>query len=160
MNFIKAKEIDLEKIVQVVQNTIKEIYPKYYPQEVTDFFLAHHNWDNIEADIKKGNVWILLKDNVMVGTGSYEENHITRIYVCPAFQGNGYGSFIMGEIETKIQIKHSKIKLDASLPACHIYEKRGYFTVEHKNIHLDGGAVLVYDVMEMIFANNGTKDYV
>ena len=29
----------------------------------------------------------------MVGTGSRDGNHITRVYVLPEFQGKGYGSF-------------------------------------------------------------------
>ena len=39
MEYIKATEKDLEKIVILVQENIKTIYPKYYPKEVVDFFV-------------------------------------------------------------------------------------------------------------------------
>lgn len=34
-----AKIDDLQIVYDVVQHTIKTIYPKYYPAEVVDFFL-------------------------------------------------------------------------------------------------------------------------
>ena len=39
MEYIEATEKDLEQIVILVQETIKTIYPKYYPKEVVDFFV-------------------------------------------------------------------------------------------------------------------------
>lgn len=148
MKFVKAEEVDIDQIVQVVQKTIVEIYPKYYPKEVTDFFLKHHNRDNIEADVKKGNVWMLLKDDRLVGTGSYEGNHINRVYVRPDFQGSGYGGLIMDYMEDKIKISFSSIVLDASLPACQFYEKKGFNTIDHKKILLEKGKILIYDRMK------------
>lgn len=37
-----AKTEDLEIVHEVVQRTIKTIYPKYYPSEVVDFFCELH----------------------------------------------------------------------------------------------------------------------
>ena len=39
MEYVKATEKDLEQISMLVKDTIQEIYPKYYPQEVVDFFV-------------------------------------------------------------------------------------------------------------------------
>lgn len=39
MEYIKATEKDIEQILMIVQDTIKEIYPMYYPKEVVDFFV-------------------------------------------------------------------------------------------------------------------------
>lgn len=38
MEYIKATESDAEEIYTMVQDTIRTIYPRYYPQEVTAFF--------------------------------------------------------------------------------------------------------------------------
>ena len=51
-----AKPEDLQAVYNVVQNTIKTIYPKYYPMEVVDFFCEHHSEDAIARDIKNGYV--------------------------------------------------------------------------------------------------------
>lgn len=38
MEFLKAKKEDLEQIYALVQDTIKEVYPKYYLKEIIDMF--------------------------------------------------------------------------------------------------------------------------
>ena len=57
-----AKTEDLQVVYDVVQDTIKTIYPKYYPMEVVDFFCIHHSEDAIEKDIKNGYVSVLKID--------------------------------------------------------------------------------------------------
>lgn len=42
-----AKLEELQAVYDVVQQTIKTIYPKYYPMEVVDFFCQHHSRDAI-----------------------------------------------------------------------------------------------------------------
>ena len=49
-----AKEEDLQAVYDVVQHTIRTIYPKYYPAEVVDFFCEHHSKAAILNDIKNG----------------------------------------------------------------------------------------------------------
>ena len=87
-------------------------------------------------------------DNQIVGTGSHEDNHITRVYVLPEFQGKGYGSFIMQCLEDTISKKYNAVLLDASLPASHLYEQRGYHTIRHEKWNVENDVVLVYEVME------------
>ena len=123
-------------------------YPKYYPNGVAEFFCLLHSKERILQDIQAGNVWLLMWDDQIVGTGSVEENHITRVYVSPKQQKKGYGSRIMQELEMRIAQKYDTVELDASLPACRVYEKRGYHTVRHDQEQLSNGVILVYDIME------------
>ena len=148
MDYIKATEKDIEQILMIVQDTIQTIYPKYSPKEVVDFFCELHCRENIAEDIKNGFVGILRNDNMIVGTGCYKDNHITRVYVKPEYQGKGYGSYIMECLENEISLKYDTVYLDASLPASHLYEKRGYKTTEHKRWNVENGKILVYEVME------------
>lgn len=153
MKYIQATESYTNQIVELVQDTINKIYPRYYPKEVVKFFCSIHSKEKINEDIKKGYVWILFKDKALVGTGSYKENHITRVYVSPDFQGNGYGSFIIQKLENKISDKYDKVFLDASLPASQFYEKRGYKTLKHEKCEVQNGSVLVYEIMEKVLHN-------
>lgn len=139
---------DLQAVYDVVQRTIKTIYPKYYPAEVVDFFCAHHSKDSILKDIEQGYVSVLKIDGKIVATGCFVENHITRVYVMPKHQKNGYGTFIMKNIEAQIGDKYDRAYLDASLPASHFYEKRGYITVGHEKCAVENGGVLVYAIMQ------------
>ena len=148
MEYIKSTRENLDCIFDIVQNTVNTIYPKYYPKEVVDFFCKHHSRDNIAKDIEKGNAGVLVVDNQIVGTGSHEDNHITRVYVLPEFQGKGYGSYIMQCLEDEIAAKYHTVLLDASLPAVHMYEQRGYRTIKHEKYPVENGVVLVYEVME------------
>lgn len=148
MEYIKAADINIDCVFNIVQNTVKTIYPKYYPGEVVDFFCELHNRENIARDIGNGNVGILMVGNQIVGTGSHDGNHITRVYVLPEFQGKGYGSFIMQRLEDEIAAKHNTVMLDASLPASHLYEQRGYHTIKHEKWTMENDVVLVYEVME------------
>lgn len=148
MEYIKAIEKDTDEVWKLVQETIKMIYPKYYPIEVVDFFCEHHCKENIVKDIEDGRVGILVVDDVIVGTGCYKDNHITRVYVKPKYQGRGYGSFIMQCLEADIAKKHNSVELDASLPASQLYERRGYKTVKHEKWNVENGVVLVYEIME------------
>jgi GNAT superfamily N-acetyltransferase len=96
-----------------------------------------------------------MENQTIVGTGCYEDNHITRVYVLPEYQRNGYGSYILKCLEDKISKSYDKVCLDASLPACQLYEKRGYITTEHCNFTVDNDVVLVYAIMEKTFVNKG-----
>jgi GNAT superfamily N-acetyltransferase len=61
-------------------------------------------------------------DGRIAGTGSTKENEIVRTFVLPQFQGLGYGSLIINELENIIMKEHSEIVLDSSLPAYNIYK--------------------------------------
>lgn len=153
MEYGKATEKDLEEIYSIVKDTIQEIYPRYYPKEVVDFFCELHCEKNIFEDIKSGSVGVLRDGNRIVGTGCYKENHITRVYVKPEYQGKGYGSYIMQCFENQICLRYDKVILDASLPASHLYEKRGYQTTKHEKWNVENGKILVYEVMEKSLQN-------
>ena len=148
MEYIRASEKDAQSVFELVQYTIMTVYSKYYPKEVVEFFCELHSRENISEDIKSGHVGILVQENSIVGTGSYKDNHITRVYVSPKFQGQGYGSYIMGCLEKEIGEKYTSVYLDASLPASRLYEKRGYKTLKHEKYMVKNGAVLIYEVME------------
>ena len=151
MRIIGTTVEEAEQIYNLVQRTIRTVYPKYYPKEVVDFFCKLHSKESIAKDIKNGCVVTLQEENSkghLLGTGSYKENHITRVYVAPAYQGKGYGSYIMQRLEEEIGQKYDVVCLDASLPACQMYEKRGYRTVKHEKWPVENGVVLVYEIME------------
>ncbi len=143
-----AKIEDLHTVYDVVQHTIKTIYPKYYPMEVVDFFCEHHSEEAIAKDIENGYVSVLKIDGNIVATGCFVDNHITRVYVLPEYQKKGYGTFIMKNIEAQVSEKYDKAYLDASLPAAALYEKLGFSTIKHERYPVENGVILAYEVME------------
>ena len=148
MTYELAKIEDLQTVYDVVQHTIKTIYPKYYPIEVVDFFCGHHNMEAIAKDIENDYVSVLKINEKIVATGCFVDNHITRVYVLPEYQKKGYGTFIMKTIEAQIGEKYDKAYLDASLPAAALYEKLGFLTIRHERYPVENGVILAYEVME------------
>lgn len=147
MEYRKATLEDAQAVCDIVQGTKAAIYPHFYTQAVVDFFGRLHSIDNIEKDILEEKIDVLYIDGIMVGTGSRTDNHITRVYVCPEYEGKGYGSIIMQHLENDIFSKYSECELDASLPATLFYEHRGYRTVEHKKYDIGDGEVMIYEIM-------------
>lgn len=149
MKYIIATEAQAKAIHDVLQTTILSVYPKYYPQGVVDFFCDLHSLEHVQEGIASGNMGVAVDDEGnVIGTGCYDGNHITGVYVRPAFQGNGCGSFIIDKLEEAIAADHDVACLDASLPAACLYEHKGYKTVGHGVIDLDDGVKLVYEKME------------
>lgn len=65
----------------------------------------------------------------------------------PEYQGQGFGSMIMDELEKEIFKSYEYCELDASLPACIFYENRGYKTVKHIKYDIGDGAFMIYEIM-------------
>ena len=148
MEFKLAKKCDAEKVYTLVQETIKLVYPKYYLKEIVDMFCEFHSRENIIKDIEVGNTYILVENEEMIGTGTKNGNHITRVYVLPGYQKRGYGSFIMNQLEEKIKEKYDYVDIDASLPACRLYSHLGYQTVDHGIWECQNGVIQVYEIMK------------
>lgn len=149
MSIRKAFPSDLDIVKEISEATISEIYPKYYPKGAVDFFLAHHNQNNILNDIKNGCVYLFFdKSGVAVATVTVKSNEICRLFVLPGHQSSGLGTKMLDFAEKLIAAHYSKIRLDASLPAKQIYLKRGYKDVEFNTIQTENNDFLCYDVME------------
>lgn len=96
-----ASEKNIHDIFQLVQNTILEIYSKYYRDEVVQFFCDWHSETRITKDVTEGKTYIIFDNGKMVATGTAEAEHITRVYVLPEYQGHGLGSALMDFLEDK-----------------------------------------------------------
>lgn len=148
LEYCTAVTEQTEEILALVQKTITTVYPKYYPKEIVDFFCGLHNRESITRDIENGNVRVLLCAGRIVGTGSYEEDHVTRVYVNPDMQGQGYGRYIMQKLENEIAPVYDRISLETSLSASRFYKNYGYRTVKRDKIDLENGVVLAYETMQ------------
>ena len=157
MEYRLAKPEEKKDIYKIVQDTIKKIYPKYYITEIINMFSKFHNEQNISEDIENGNTYVLLEKNRIIGTGTIKGNHITRVYVLPDFQGKGFGTYIMKQLEAEIEKRYDTAEIDASLPACKMYYNLGYKTIDHGIWECGGGVIQVYEIMEKKLKNAADK---
>ena len=148
MDFQLANKNNLEQVYELVQETIRKVYPKYYLPEIVDMFREYHSREHVLQDITARNTYILWVGDTIVGTGTIQENHITRVYVSPRFQGKGYGTYIMKQLEERIRKNYDTIDIDASLPACRLYQRLGYATVDYGIWECKNGVIQVYEIMK------------
>lgn len=151
LEYRRAEAEYVEALYQLVQHTIRQVYPRYYPRGIVEFFSALHTKERIAADVDNGLVRSLFVDGRLIGTGSCMGNHITRLFIKPELQGRGYGRFMMEQLEKEIAAQYDSCVLDASLAAVCFYERRDYKTIRHEALPACGGTVLVYEIMEKRF---------
>lgn len=145
----KAMEEDNESIVKLVRETMSEVYPNYYPTGAVELFLSYQTKDNIIRDIQNGIVYVLENDGLMIGTGTIKENRVCRLVVKTNQQEKGYGTKIIEYLEEQILSNYETVILDASLPACELYRKRGYKTMEYKKLQAENGDYICYPLMQL-----------
>ena len=149
MKIIIACLDDFNRVREITQTTIKQVYPMYYPAGAVDFFLKHHSDEHIREDISVGKVYILKDADAVVGTVTISEDSINRLFVLPEYQHKGYGRALLDFAEKKVLESFDHVQIDASFPAKRIYKLRGYKEIEYNIIETENGDYLCYDVMRL-----------
>jgi GNAT superfamily N-acetyltransferase len=148
MQISPAAPAELRTVLHIVRETIRAVYPRYYPAGAVDFFLAHHSESAVSADLEAGIVYLCMTpEGIPAGTVTVKQNEIARLFVLPAFQGKGYGRALLEFAEQQIAAEHSEIVLDASLPAKAIYLRHGYHETAYHTLSA-GNDFLCYDEMK------------
>ncbi|MCI8525926.1 MAG: GNAT family N-acetyltransferase [Oscillospiraceae bacterium] len=145
---VQAAPAEAGAVHDLVQRSIQAVYPRCYPAQAVDFFRALHSPEAIAADVAAGEVLLLRVDGSLAATASRRGHHVSRLYVDPAWAGQGCGGYLMDRLEAEIAGEGGAARVEASLPAAHFYERRGYRTIAHRSLPLADGAVLVYEEME------------
>lgn len=147
MKIIQAAAGDFEAVKRITRNTIRAVYPRYYPVGAVEFFCRHHSDERIMADIASGKVYLLVYDDQAAGTVTISGNEINRLFVLPEYQHKGFGRALLDFAEQAVLLQYDTVHMDASLPAKAIYKKRGYRETEYHTIRTENGDYLCYDVM-------------
>ena len=139
---------DSAVVSEIVGRTIKTIYPHYYPSGAVQFFLDLHSKARIEEVMSFEEIYLVMVQGKLIGTGSIRKNEICRLFILPEYQGKGYGSSLMDLLEAKVFGNHRKVHVDASFPAESMYLKRGYQIASYEKIEAENGDFLCYHTME------------
>ncbi len=149
MKIIPAQIADFDSVRRITQETIRTVYPRYYPQGAVDYFLAHHSDAAIERDINENRVYLCISDaDEVTGTVTVSGSEIGRLFVLPQFQGKGYGGKLLSFAELEIARNYEFAVLDVSFPAKAIYLKRGYQAVGWHAVETECGDYLCFDEMK------------
>ena len=112
MKIIPATLSDFSTIKKITHDTIKAVYPAYYPKGAVDFFLEHHCDSNIRNDISEGIVYLLFDDvEIAAGTVTVRHNDIGRLFVLPEYQGRALLKLSLQRIMRKLcWIRHFRLR--------------------------------------------------
>ena len=133
-------------VAGLVERTVREIYPRFYPGGIVDFFVYHHRPEVIRSDIDEGLVYVSELDGEIVGTVTLRRDRIDRLFVPPEHQGRGYGKQLMLFSEETIFSAYEHAFVDAALPSVKMYHRNGYITVEYGERHHEG-CTLIFPLM-------------
>lgn len=143
------------KVAEIVEKTIRTVYPHYYPSGAVQFFLELHNERKIRDALGREDIYLALVPEGIVGTGSVRGNEICRLFILPEYQAKGYGSRMMDLLEAMVFKHYQTVHIDASFPAESMYLKRGYRIKTYEKIEAGGGDYLCYHMMEKAAGGNG-----
>ena len=143
----KARPDQIDEIHEIVNKTIKEIYSKYYSNEVVDFFLKLHDRDNIQNDVSEGNTYVIGCGTTILGTGTIHQNVISKVYITPDNRHKEIGTELMDYLEKEIIKNFSCVNTDVLLPATEFYCKRGYEFLRQAEHSVANGRLLSYSIM-------------
>ncbi len=139
---------DYTGVSEIVEKTIKTVYPHYYPSGAVQFFLDLHSRERIKQVMSSEEIYLGMVQGKIIGTGSIRKNEICRLFILPEYQRKGYGSRLMDLLEARIFENYPKVHVDASFPAESMYLKRGYQIVSYEKIETENGDFLCYHTME------------
>lgn len=139
---------DSAAVARIAAETVRAIYPRYYPAGAVEFFVELHSEMEVEKLKNKEEIFLVSVQGEIVGTGSIRRNEICRLFILPEYQGKGYGSWLMDRLEERIFEKYGKVHVDASFPAESMYFKRGYKIISFEKIETKNGDYLCYHTME------------
>lgn len=156
----KADMADALPVYRLVQKTIRTVYPGYYEPAIVDAFCRFHSLDAIEEDIGLSKVRVLESGDCIVGTGTLDGEHITRVFVLPESQGRGLGTRVMDALEGEAAKSCGYTVLDSSVPAESFHLHRGYDVIDRGEWHIEATAgqpsvTLVYKVMKKTLVRQG-----
>lgn len=82
------------KVAEIVDKTIRAVYPHYYPPGAVQFFLDLYNEQRIREAFAREDIYFAAVKGEIVGTGSIRGNEICRLFILPEYQAKGYGSHV------------------------------------------------------------------
>ena len=146
---------DMEGLQQLIYQTIDASYTNIYGPNSIQYFKDYHSGSQILADAKLGQTVVMDLNGQIIGTGTICEQNICRVFISPAFQGQGFGRMVMEALEKKALLMGFRhLHLDASLPSQSFYQHLGYQTREERFIQISDNERLDYFYMEKALSPN------
>ncbi len=148
---------DLMSVQRLIYLTVDSSYSGVYPPRAVQYFKEFHSLERILERQAVGEVLVVERDRVMVGTGAIVGAEISGVFVHPQFQRLGIGGQVMDVLEDHARAAGRKsVRLAVSLPSRPFYESRSYHLLEECSIDVGEGERLDYWTAEKSLADDAS----
>lgn len=127
MNIKKADKKDRKEIVNVIKKSILATHVNIYPKDEIDHKLRIYSENRIREYMDKGEYFVAVEDNKIVGCVLAKEDNMRSLYVLPEYMRKGIGSKLAQEAEDCIKKNgYDHVNIWSSLVSIDFYKSRGY----------------------------------
>ncbi|WP_414565702.1 MULTISPECIES: GNAT family N-acetyltransferase [unclassified Anabaena] len=143
---------DTAEIMDLFYNTIHEVNIRDYTKEKIDA------WAPVKMDVevwlnslKSKFTYVIEKNGKIVGFGELEANgHIDKFFCHKDFQGQGIGTMILEQIESKARsLGIKRLFVEASITAKPFFANKNFLLVTEQEVELRGQKLINF-VMEKL----------
>lgn len=118
---------DADAISHLIIQTLREINAKDYPPAVIEEVIKSFSPDQVVIRIKQRHVFVVIRDECIIGTASLEDNVVRSVFILPHNQRQYIGSMLMSHLEKTAKEKNIHIlTVPSSITAEGFYQKLGY----------------------------------
>ena len=127
MRVRKFRASDANRVAQIIRRCLFEVNIKDYPKRVIDSMCDHFSPQNLIELAKRRDVYVLVHEDKILGTGNLRENNVRSVFVDPDFHRIGVGKRLMKHLENLLKKKGYKtVELFSSVTALEFYKTLGY----------------------------------
>lgn len=129
----QATAEDADRIHEVHTHSVRALCQDHYSPEQIARWLKHRTPQGYLSGIERGDMFVVVDGENIVGFGHAIPGEVVAVYVAPAQAKRGVGRVILAEALMRARRGHKgAVRLDATLNAQGFYEKAGFVAVERK----------------------------
>jgi len=116
--------------------------------------MESHSEKHVLEDASKGLVVVLEHKGRIIGTGTFVEESIKRVFVHPSYQGKCFGMLIMHALEEHAVVRGVRsLTLASTLASRPFYDSLGYVTLKEVVFAAENAKKLGYCLMNKKLEN-------
>lgn len=123
----KAGKEDAKDIADVIKQSILATHVEIYPQDEIEHKLKIYSEERVKEYMDKGEYFVAVEDDRIVGCVLVKENNMKSLYVLPEYMRKGFGSKLAQRAEDCIKDNgYDNVNIWSSLISIEFYKSRGY----------------------------------
>lgn len=138
MRIRKATINDAEEMHRIHEDAVRKTCKNFYTKKQIDVWLEDRMPEGYHKGIKKGDMYVAVDNDQVIGFGHAVPGEIKAIFVDPISHKKGVGKKLL-DYGLKIALKnHKKVKVESTVNAEMFYKKFGFQKIEDDVVVIKG----------------------